>query len=120
MKSESPCFCETDNRVLRFPPAAVTTSVSEVARYAGGSRYRPDEKTGKIIAAVLSRALKLIQPGAVYRLHRTTALAEEGTAELAGSRRIELPTGFRFTEKALLGAVVITLGAALRREDKVL
>ncbi|MDZ4164550.1 MAG: hypothetical protein U1C55_05435, partial [Smithellaceae bacterium] len=116
MKSEGQCLQGTDNLVLRFPPAAVTANLPEVARYAGGSRYRPDEKTRKVIAEILSLASQLIRPGAVYRLHRISSLDEEGRAELAGSLRIQLPAGIGLNEKSLLGAVVITLGAALEEE----
>ncbi|MDI6725402.1 MAG: hypothetical protein QMD32_00425 [Smithellaceae bacterium] len=120
MKSEGQSFRGTDNLLLRFPPAAVTASLSEVARYAGGSRYRPDEKMRKVIAESLSLASRLIQPGAVYRLHRIGGLEEEGRGILTGPLQAGLPVGVILSEKSLLGAVVITLGAALEEEVKAL
>ncbi len=104
--------------LLRFPPAAITASVSEVARYAGGSRYRPQGKALDIIAGVLTLASTLIQPGAACRFHRITGIDEEGRVLLPGSLRMGLPVETPPGAKSFLGAVVITLGGALEKRVK--
>ena len=40
--------------VAHFAPTEITATEAEVARYAGGSRYRPDAKLGAEVADILS------------------------------------------------------------------
>jgi len=60
---------------LRFTDLRVTPE--NVARYAGGSHYRPDAERKKLAADILERSSALVQPAFVYAAHSINTLDPE-------------------------------------------
>ncbi len=53
-----------------FCPQEVEVSLSEVARYAGGSRYRMDSKMEMLARSILNQAISLSLPAFGYTVHK--------------------------------------------------
>jgi len=113
-------FLNGETVVVHFAPTQLTVTESEVARYAGGSRYRPDAKLEAEIADILSMAAGLVTPGAAYGFHRIRQVLDEDAIRLEGGIKVKLPVSGRWDETQYLAAVVITIGKALEEEVKVL
>ena len=113
-------FLNGETVVAHFAPTEITATEAEVARYAGGSRYRPDAKLEAEVADVLSMATGLVSPGAVYGFHRIQQVLDEGAIRLEGGIEVKLPVSDHWDETQYLGAAVITIGKALEEEVKVL
>jgi len=64
----------TGNVIIRPKPQELSVTVKQVARYAGGSRYRMDADMEKKTALVLDKAVNLICPSLVYSVHDISQL----------------------------------------------
>lgn len=93
---------------LRFNDLGVTSE--NVARYAGGSLYRPDAKRARLAAAILKRASVLAQPAFVYSVHALSTLDPEKAASLF-LRSDKHDAGIVF-----IAAAVCTIGHELEKE----
>lgn len=81
-----------------------------VARYAGGSHYRPDKERRKLAAAVLDCASTLAQPAFVYTVQDINTLDHEKGACLF------LPSGKLAAGTVYIAATVCTIGPELEKE----
>jgi hypothetical protein len=64
----------SDNIIIRPKPLDLAITVKQVARYAGGSRYRMDADMEKKALSVLEEAINLIDPALVYSIHEISHL----------------------------------------------
>jgi len=93
---------------LRYKDLKVTPE--DVARYAGGSHYKPDPKRKRLAEDMLERASALVQPAFVYAAHRMDTLAPEQAGFLFISHyKIDAGTVF-------MVATVCTIGPQLENE----
>ncbi len=113
-------FLNGETVVVHFAPTQLTATEAEVARYAGGSRYRPDAKLEAEVADILSMAAGLVTPGAAYGFHRIRQVLDEDAIRLEGGIEVKLPVSDHWDETQYLAAAVITIGKALEEEVKVL
>ena len=101
--------------VVRFEPAEIKPSASQVARYLGGSRYKMDADISARINVAVDRGLHLIKPQMVYALHAVT--------ETAGNRKLKLAHGLSLhispeevdPQVKYISAVICTLGPDLEK-----
>jgi hypothetical protein len=64
----------TKSIIIRPKPQDLSITLKQVARYAGGSRYRMDENMEKKTVLVLEEALNLVDPALVYSVHDISEL----------------------------------------------
>jgi hypothetical protein len=64
----------TGNVIIRPKPQELSITMKQVARYAGGSRYRMDADMEKKTALVLDEAVNLICPSLVYSVNDISQL----------------------------------------------
>jgi hypothetical protein len=95
----------TGNIIIRPKPLDLSITMKQVARYAGGSRYRMDERIKKKTALVLKEAENLILPAFVYSVHEISEICNETRAGLF------LPDND--IEISKVAACICTLGAKL-------
>lgn len=82
----------------------------DVARYAGGSHYRPDAKRKKLSADILNCASVLVQPAFVYAAHQINNTdPEQGVA-------LFIPHDKIYTGTVFIVAAVCTIGSQLENE----
>ena len=93
---------------LRFSDLKVTPE--NVARYAGGSHYRPDAERERLAADILERVSALAHPAFVYAAHSINNLDPKKVASLLLSSD-KLDVGIVF-----IAAAVCTIGAELENE----
>jgi len=82
----------------------------DVARYAGGSRYRPDAERKRLAADILECASDLVQPAFVYAAHHIDNLDPEQGVSLF------LPHDKPDACKVFIAAAVCTIGPELENE----
>jgi len=93
---------------LHFNDLGVTPE--NIARYAGGSHYRPDIERKRLATDILQRASSLAQPAFVYAAHRISTLDPEKGVSLYLPHD-KLAAGIIF-----LVAAVCTIGPELEKE----
>jgi hypothetical protein len=93
---------------LSFKDLVVTPG--DVARYAGGSHYRPDAKRKRLAADILERASALVQPAFVYAAyHMDTVDPEQGVSLFISHEKPDAGAIF-------FAAAVCTIGPKLENE----
>jgi len=93
---------------LRFNDLSVTPE--NVARYAGGSHYKPDAKRKILAVEMLEYASSLVQPAFVYAKHPLSALdPDKGISLFLPSDKLNASTVF-------IVAAVGTIGSELENE----
>jgi len=93
---------------LHFNNLGVTPET--VARYAGGSQYRPDAERKDLAADTLERASALVQPAFVYAAHSINTLDPEKGVSLF------LPPDKLYAGTVFIVAAVCTIGHELENE----
>jgi hypothetical protein len=101
------------SKAVRFVPETFTLKPEQVARYAGGSRYKLDSKMKDLALLTIDRATDLIAPAMVYALHPVIALSPEGILLLENELSVTLPPHELDSQMKYLAAVVCTIGPAL-------
>ena len=99
--------------VVRFSPDAITTTLQQVCRYAGGTGYKMNSDTGNLVSKTLERARQLITPALVYAIHPVTEVFADGTLVLKNRVSLLLPEHERDVHTRHVAAVVCTLGKEL-------
>ncbi|HAA02335.1 MAG TPA: hypothetical protein DCE18_03065 [Syntrophobacteraceae bacterium] len=95
------------------PPETISTTIEQVARYAGGSGYKMDAGVSKTAALALDSAMNLIAPAVAYAVHPATGLSPEGDMLLQNGIQIAVPSAERDSQPEFLTATVCTLGSTL-------
>lgn len=104
--------------IVVFPDArSLCVTPDQIARYAGGARYRMDASARELAAVTADRALDLITPAFVYRACRITGFEGEN-AVLQGGQRFPVPEGDGGTE--YIGFCICTIGGRLEEEVRAL
>jgi hypothetical protein len=93
---------------LRFNDLGVTSE--NVARYAGGSHYRPDAERTRLAVDILKRASVLAQPAFVYATHSINTLDPEKDLSLF------LPPDKLDAGIVFIAAAICTIGPELEKE----
>ena len=96
--------------VVRFEPREVLTTAAQIARYGGGTRYKPDERMHPIIQEALDLAGRLIEPRGIYIIVPVTATGSDGKLTLANGAGLSLPPAGLSAPTTYVMGVVITLG----------
>ena len=99
--------------IVRFVPETFTLKPEQVARYAGGSRYKMDSKMNDLALLTIDRAADLIAPAMVYALHPVTALSPSGALLLKNGLSVTLPPPEQDPQTKYLAPVICTIGPAL-------
>ena len=94
---------------LRFKDLRVTPE--DVARYAGGSHYRPDEERKRLAADILESASALVQPAFVYAANNINTM---------DSVSLFLPPDEPDSGTVFIAAAVCTIGPELENETSTL
>jgi hypothetical protein len=94
----------------------LTVSTQEVGRYAGGSRYKLDEKMKALASEMLQKAKELAKPVFTYALHPLMSIDPQKGFQLGNGNYIEAPLEEKDLETVSLAVVVCTLGPALEDE----
>ena len=84
---------------LRITPA-------EIGRYAGGSRYRLDEKMQPMAEDMLEKATQLVMPVFTYAVHPAEFNDLQKGPQLKSGRHVEVPEEEKDPETTALAAVV--------------
>jgi hypothetical protein len=96
--------------VVRFEPREILTTAAQIARYAGGTRYKPDERMDPIIHEALDLAGRLIEPRGAYIIVPVTATESDTKLTLAGGVQLSVPPAGLPAPTAYIMGVVATLG----------
>ena len=102
-------------KIVRFVPETFTLKPEQVARYAGGSRYKMDSKMNDLAMITIDRATDLIAPAMVYALHPVIALSLSGAFLLKNGLSVTLPPHQQDPQTKYLAAVICTIGPALEQ-----
>jgi len=98
-----------------FKPEELEISLSEVARYAGGSRYRMDSNMEAIARSMLQRAKLLSRPAFGYSIRKIIDTVPDKGILIENEVLIPLPTGIP-QELTHIVTVVCTIGPDLEEE----
>lgn len=105
---------ETEN--IQIAVDQLRVSLDEIGRYAGGSRYRLDEKMKALAEDMLQKATQLVKPVFTYAVHPLKIDDLQSGPRLKSGSHIELPEEEKDPEIVALAAVVCTLGPELEDE----
>jgi hypothetical protein len=102
--------------VRYFSPFDLAPSPEQVARYAGGSRYRMEKRHQGLVDQALGQALEICRPAVAHALHpvEARALAERELVLKSGAR-LELPFPLVGRRTRFLFVAVATLGEKLEQ-----
>ena len=101
--------------IVRFVPETLSLKPEQVARYAGGSKYKMDSKMNDLALIMIDRATDLIAPAMVYALHPVIAFSPSGALLLKNGLSVGLPRHQQDPQTKYLGAVICTIGPALEQ-----
>lgn len=106
----------SESTVIRLNPDDLPISFDQVARYAGGARYRPDARQLRLAQKALKKARLLAKPVFVYRVHEVRSILQGGYAELGNGITFPLASDEEEcgTVKAL-AFCICTIGSALEK-----
>ena len=102
-------------RIVHFVPETFTLKPEQVARYAGGSKYKMDSKMNDLALIMIDRATRLIAPAMVYAVHPVIALSLSGALVLKKGLSVRLPPHQQDPQTRYLAAVICTIGPALEQ-----
>ena len=105
---------ETESIQIAVEQLKITPA--EIGRYAGGSRYRLDEKMQPMAEDMLEKATQLIKPVFSYAVHPAEFNDLQKGPQLKSGRHVEVPEEEKDPETTALAAVVCTLGPELEDE----
>ncbi len=94
----------------------LAVSTHEIGRYAGGSRYKLDEKMSALASEILQKAKALAEPIFTYAVHPLVSIDSQKGCLLNSGEYIETPLEEKDPQTFSLAAVVCTLGPALEDE----
>src|SRR5689334_3720889 len=69
----------------------IAVSLGQVARYAGGARYRMNDAQRALVVAAHDRAAQLVDPVFVHSVHEVTGLLEGGYVKLHNGAAFPVP-----------------------------
>ncbi|MCE5335005.1 MAG: hypothetical protein LLG06_10485 [Desulfobacteraceae bacterium] len=98
--------------VISLQPRSLSVSPDEIARYAGGARYRMDASAEKTAAAAIEEACDLIRPAFIYRVDPLRGF-EDGYAVLRGEAKFPLPADVSDHGTKYLASCIATIGEKL-------
>jgi len=98
-----------------FKPLELNISLNEVARYAGGSRYRMDSKMETIARSMLQRAKSLSCPAFAYSIRKIIDAVPGKGVLIENEVLLPVPTGIP-GELTHIVTVVCTIGPDLEKE----
>ena len=101
--------------IVRFVPETLSLKPEQVARYAGGSRYKMDSKMHDLALITIDQAAHLIAPAMVYALHPVINLSSSGALLLKSGLSVTLPPPEQDSQTKYLTAVICTIGPALEQ-----
>lgn len=104
-----------ESNVVSLEPRELAVSPGQVARYAGGTRYRPAPSQKDSIGAVLEKADRLVHPVFVYSVREVTRLGDAGNVSIDGRTDFPVP-GEADPGIQYLAFCICTLGPALEEE----
>lgn len=88
-------------------------SVESVARYFGGNRYTPDEKTAARISRTINIATGLTAPLAIYHLFKVSHTIAGEQIVLENGTVLSVPHCLEASAARIVGVAIGTLGAGL-------
>lgn len=91
-------------------------SPREVGRYAGGSRYRLDDRMKALAEEMLEKAKQLVAPVFTYAVHPVKSNNLNTGPQLKSGSYVEIPEEEKDPQTAALVPVVCTLGSGLEDE----
>ncbi|MEN6485571.1 MAG: hypothetical protein ABFD98_11870 [Syntrophobacteraceae bacterium] len=103
--------------IVRISPGSIVIEPGQVARYAGGNRFRADARMEEAIGFVLGRAAGLIAPVLVYAVH-PVATVEGRVMRLENGCSVTVPVHEVDSSVKYVAAVVCTLGPLLEKACK--
>jgi hypothetical protein len=106
----------TESETLQIGIDQLRVSPREVGRYAGGSRYRLNEKMQALAEDMLHQARHLVKPVFTYCFHPVEYNDPENGPQLRSGIHVEIPAEEKDPQIAALAAVVCTLGPDLEDE----
>ena len=102
--------------VKYLSPSELAPSPDQVARYAGGSRYRMEKRHQALVNQALGQALEICRPAVAHALHPVEARPLiEGKLVMKGGVRLELPAPLIDRRTQFLSVAVVTLGEKLEQ-----
>jgi hypothetical protein len=98
----------------------LVVSPEQVARYAGGTRYRMDASQRQHVGIILDRAYELAEPAFVYRVHEVAEGLEGGHARLKKGDFFPVPADEQDSGLKFLVFCVCTIGGRLEEAVRAL
>lgn len=68
---------KTENIIIRPNPEDLFLTLKQLARYAGGSRYRMDKNMEKMVESIPDMAKELVSPAFIYTVHDASGLKND-------------------------------------------
>ncbi len=106
---------KTEARRVTLGSHELMVSPEQVARYAGGKRYRMDASQAKLVHTILARAYELIEPAFVYKVYEVAGFIEGGSVKLHNGEMFPVPTSDEDACMKALAFSVCTLGGGLEK-----
>ena len=97
---------------------ALAVSPEQVARCAGGTRYRMQASQLKDVGIILERAYELVAPAFVYCVHEVVGFLEGEYVKLHNGLTFPVPSGECDTGTKALAFCVCTIGARLEESER--
>jgi hypothetical protein len=110
----------TATEVVRFSPAEIQVLPGQVARLAGGSRYRMDPPRQTLAEEVLMDARQLVDLSVTYRVHRVLKSLPDGSALLECGSSFPLSKNTQPEAARFAAFAVCTVGRRLDEHVQVL
>jgi cobalamin-dependent methionine synthase I len=99
--------------VKLFSANSINVTAKQVARYAGGIRYRLDAKINDLVTIIIERARRLTAPAMVYAFHPVKEISHDGVLLLESGNSLNIPLKALNSQFNYLVAVICTIGPAL-------
>lgn len=105
-----------ETEILHVDIEQLRVCPAEVGRYAGGSRYKLDDRMKALAEDMLEKAKQLVRPVFAYAVHPVFAGGRQNGLQLRSGSQVEIPEDEKDPETTALTAVVCTLGSGLEDE----
>jgi hypothetical protein len=105
-----------ESQVVQCNPNELVVSLRQVARYAGGIRYRMDAPRRDTADMILKNAMQLVHPTFVYSVHDSEEVATRGEAKVGGQVTFHQLEFFRDDRVKNVAVCVCSIGRQLENE----
>lgn len=111
---------KAEGTVVKLDARELAVPSGQVARCAGGARFRMNRSQRELVQSVLEAAYELVEPAFVCSVHEVAGFLEDGSIELRNRSTFPAPPGERDPGMRCLAPCVCTIGANLEEAVRLL